>query len=138
MLKITKKMKQQKKQGICSPTKKMNAEHFFYASFPKPRFEPINFANIPHLNVLTITKRKKKQKKQKNNLLFADYLSGQDDGQSSQERDVPVVKSFNNVYDHDCICIPITEGHAGIGEDGDEYMLFHIERPRVKAQLCAE
>ena len=71
-------------------------------------------------------------------IFFSHYLSGQDDGQSSQERDIPVVKSFDNVDDHDCICIPITEGHAGIGKDRYQHMLFHIERARVEQEGAPE
>lgn len=63
------------------------------------------------------------------------YLSSNDKNPASQEGDAPPIKRLDDIYDTNRISRSATESAAGIGEDGDQDVLFDVERPRVERHL---
>lgn len=60
------------------------------------------------------------------------YLSSDDEQPASQERDFPVIKRFDDIYDTDSISTSSSKSTSSISKDGNKHVLFDVERPRVK------
>ncbi|BAS80416.1 Os02g0696200, partial [Oryza sativa Japonica Group] len=64
-------------------------------------------------------------------------LGGDDEEPGGDEGDGALVEGADDVDDHDGVGVAVAEGAAGVGEDGDEHVLLHVEGARVEAPLAA-
>ena len=66
------------------------------------------------------------------------HLSGDDEEEADDERDVPLVERLDNVDDEDGVGAAVAERGAGVGEDAYQHVLLHVEGPRVHRPLSAQ
>ena len=62
------------------------------------------------------------------------HLGADDEDPACEEGDVALVKGLDDVDDADAVSGAVAEGVAGIGEDGDENVLFYVEGPGVEGE----
>lgn len=63
------------------------------------------------------------------------HLGGNDEDPADVEGNGPSIEGLGDIDDHNSIRRSIPKSIPGVGEDGDEHVLLHIERPRVQRHL---
>lgn len=65
-------------------------------------------------------------------------LRGQDDEESTKKVQALLIETLHDSDGTNGVSITTTIGHSTVGKDGDDNMLFHVERTRIQTEPPTE